>query len=42
MIASGHRLGAWDFLKWGHISPYKNDNREVIAAKILIYAGEPE
>jgi hypothetical protein len=41
MASSGIRLGAWDFLKWGHVRPItKND--EVIAAKIVVYAGEDE
>lgn len=48
MASSGIRLGAWDYLKWKHIIPYKkNENSddkddEIIAAKIIVYAGEPE
>lgn len=42
MSSSGIRVGAWDFLKWGHIGPIYNDKKEVIAAKMLVYAGEPE
>lgn len=43
MASSGIRLGAWDYLKWGHIIPIKNDeSKEVIAAKIIVYAGEEE
>ncbi len=46
MCSSGIRLGAWDYLKWGHIRPIirkGKDNIEiVIAAKILVYAGEDE
>lgn len=41
MASSGIRLGAWDFLKWGHVRPISRDN-EVIAAKIIVYAGEDE
>jgi hypothetical protein len=36
MASSGIRVGAWDFLKWGHIT--KVDG----AARMLIYAGEKE
>lgn len=42
MASSGIRLGAWDYLKWGHIRPYTNGDNEVIAAKILLYAEEDE
>lgn len=42
MIASGIRLGAWDYLRWKHIIPYKGDNGQVISAKIIVYAGEHE
>jgi hypothetical protein len=41
MVSSGIRLGAWDYLRWGHIQPIYN-NREIIAAKILVYVGEEE
>jgi hypothetical protein len=41
MASSGIRLGAWDYLKWGHIKPtYKNG--EVTAATVRIYADEDE
>jgi hypothetical protein len=42
MASSGIRLGAWDYLKWGHIRPYTNGGNEVIAAKIVVYAEEEE
>jgi integrase len=42
MSASGIRVGAWDYLRWGHIEPVYNDKKEVIAAKLQVYAGEPE
>lgn len=42
MISSGIRLGAWDFIKWKHIVPYKDDKGGVMAAKIIVYAGESE
>jgi intergrase/recombinase len=41
MASSGIRLGAWDFLKWGNITPLKREG-EVVAAKIIVYAGEDE
>jgi integrase len=41
MVSSGIRLGAWDYLRWGHINPiYSND--DLLAAKVLVYAGEEE
>jgi hypothetical protein len=40
MISSGIRLGAWDYLKWKHINPIKDEKGEVLAAKIVVYAGE--
>jgi hypothetical protein len=40
MISSGIRLGAWDYLKWKHIIPIKDEKGEVLAAKIIVYAGE--
>ena len=42
MISSGIRLGAWDYLKWKHIVPIKDGKREVLAAKISVYASESE
>ena len=42
MMSSGIRVGAWDYLKWKHIIPIKNEEDEVIAAKIRVYAGEKE
>jgi integrase len=41
MVSSGIRVGAWDFLKWKHIVPIER-NGLVIAAKIIVYAGEED
>jgi hypothetical protein len=37
MASSGIRVGAWDYLKWSHISPIVR-NDKLIAAKINVYA----
>jgi hypothetical protein len=43
MASGGFRLGAWDYLCWRkHVSPLSNEKGEVIAAKLLVYADEPE
>jgi hypothetical protein len=44
MISSGIRIGAWDYLKWKHVTPIfrKRENDEIIAAKLLVYAGDSE
>ncbi len=42
MISSGIRIGAWDYLRWKHIVPIINPDNSILAAKIIIYAGEPE
>jgi hypothetical protein len=43
MVSSGIRLGAWDYLRWGHVCPiYLNGNDELVAAKVVVYAGEDE
>ena len=43
MVSSGIRLGAWDYLKWGNVTPIHSDgNGELVAAKIMVYAGEEE
>ena len=41
MASSGIRLGAWDYLQWGHIRPIDKDG-EAVAAKMIVYAGEEE
>ena len=42
MVSGGFRLGAWDYLKWKHVIPMRNKEGEIIAAKLIIYTGEPE
>jgi hypothetical protein len=42
MISSGIRIGAWDFLRWKHIVPIRDGDNNVIAAKVIVYGGEPE
>jgi integrase len=44
MVSSGIRIGAWNYLKWKHITTITNDNtsNEVIAAKLLVYPGDKE
>jgi len=41
MISSGIRIGAFDYLKWKHIVPIEREGK-IVAAKIIVYAGEPE
>jgi hypothetical protein len=41
MASSGIRVGAWDYLQWGHIRPIER-NGSVVAAKMIVYAGEDE
>lgn len=41
MISSGIRLQAWDYLRWSHFEPIEKVGK-VIAAKMTVYAGEPE
>ena len=41
MTSSGIRLGAWDYLKCGHIRPIEKDGK-IVAAKIIVYAGEED
>jgi integrase len=41
MAASGIRVGAWDHLKWSHISPVIRDGK-LVAAKINVYAGDDD
>ncbi len=44
MLSSGIRLGAWDYLKWKYVIPIMDEekNSEIIAAKIIVYAGDNE
>ena len=42
MISSGIRVGSWEWLKWKHIIPLYDQDSQVIAAKIIVYDGEPE
>jgi hypothetical protein len=41
MASSGIRLGAWDSLRWEHVVTITKDGK-VIAAKIIVYAGDQE
>jgi len=36
MASSGIRIGAWDYLKWKHITQLTNQNGEVIAVNMPI------
>jgi integrase len=41
MVSSGIRLGAWNYLKWKHITPIRREGK-IVAAKIIVYQGDPE
>ena len=41
MCSSGIRVGAWDDLKWSHVSPIIQDEK-IVAARLLVYAGDEE
>jgi hypothetical protein len=41
MASSGIRLGAWSYLKWGHVCPVQKDGN-IVAAKIRVYAEEED
>jgi hypothetical protein len=44
MASSGIRIGAWNYLQWGHIRPIQNKKKdgEIVAAKMIVYAGEDD
>jgi hypothetical protein len=42
MASSGIRIGAWDHLKWKHVTPINDENDRVVAAKVVVYAGDAE
>jgi hypothetical protein len=39
MCSSGIRVGAWDYLRWKHVIPIKDDKKEevIVAAKLIVY-----
>jgi integrase len=39
--SSGIRFGAWSWMKWKHVQPVERSGK-VVAAKLTVYAGEPE
>jgi integrase len=41
-VSSGIRIGAWDYLQWKHVLPMINAEGEIVAARLLVYAGDPE
>ena len=41
MASSGIRLGAWDYLRWGHIKPVHKEGK-ILAARIVVYHGDEE
>jgi hypothetical protein len=41
MASSGIRLGAWNYLKWGHVIPVEK-NGKLVAAKLRVYADDEE
>jgi len=42
MVSSGIRLGAWEYLRWKHVIPLINEHGDIIAAKMIVYAGDRE
>ena len=40
MASSGIRIGAWDYLKWGHVKPITHGNSTM--AKMIVYAVDEE
>jgi integrase len=41
MASSGIRIGAWDYLQWGHIRTIQKSN-EIVASKMIVYSGDDE
>lgn len=41
MCSSGIRLGAWNYLRWEHVSPIEKDG-QIVAARLTVYAGEED
>jgi len=42
MTSGGFRLGAWDYLRWKHVTPMYDKKSEITAAKVMIYAEEED
>ena len=42
MASSGIRIGAWDDLKWKHITPIVTAEGKIAEAKMIVYAGHVE
>ena len=42
MASAGFRIGAWEYLRWKHVTPITDEKGEIIAAKLIIYAEESE
>ena len=40
MVSSGIKI--WDYLQWKHVSPMTSAQDEIVAAKLLLYAGEAQ
>lgn len=41
-VSTGIRVGAWDYMKWKHITPIIDETGAIIAAKLVVYPNEPE
>jgi len=41
MISSGIRVGAFDYLQWKYITPIQSSEGQIVAAKMVIYPGDP-
>ena len=41
MISLGIRAGAWDSMKWKHITPIERDDN-ILGAGLIVYPGESE
>jgi len=42
MVASGIRIGAWDYLKVKDVEPVTDEEGKVLCARVKVYAGEEE
>ena len=42
LLSSGIRVGAFEYLRWKHIIPIKDDKENIVAAKMMVYPGDKE